>query len=114
MDWGAFVAVGLAVAGGLVGYGVLRQKVANLASYVADQDAKIDRLAVALEKATSVGQQVALLQQSTESGHTLLRTEQHAANNLLNEKLDRVAGEVRSFMQGQASGGQSRRAVKAG
>jgi hypothetical protein len=114
VDWGAIGSVAgvglllLAIAGGLIGYGVLRNKVATVIARQNKADERMDRLESAIERATHVGNQVDLLRQSTESQHTLLRTEASAANNLLTAKLDVVAAEVRSFMQGQASMGRAR------
>ena len=114
LDWSALGSVAgvgllvLAIGGIAVGYGVLRNKVANVTARQNKADERMDRLESAIEKATHVGNQVDLLRQSTESQHTLLRTEANAAQNLLTAKLDVVAAEVRSFMQGQASMGRAR------
>lgn len=114
LDWGAVGSIAgigllvLAIGGIAVGYGVLRNKVANLAARQSKADERMDKIETAVEKATHVGNQVDLLRQSTESQHLLLRTEANAAQNLLTAKLDVVAAEVRSFMHGQASMGQAR------
>ena len=118
MDWvvvagvAALVAIVCAIVGPAVSYGVLRNKVANVTARQNKADDRMDKLDNAIDQATKIGAQVDLLRQSTESQHTLLRTEANAAQNLMTAKLDVVAAEVRSFMHGQASMGQLRAAAK--
>lgn len=112
VDWSAVTAIAtvvgvlVVIAGGLIGYGVLSQRVRGLGEHAAKQDKRMDEMDTMVREALNIGSKVDLLSQRTDGAHTLLLTKLEASDKLTGSKLDGLAGEVRSFMQGQASAGQ--------
>ena len=104
-DWtgaaGQYIASGFSAAVALVSYGMLRQKVKDLDVRTGKNTERIDDLA-------SVKASVDLLAQSVDHGHTLIRTEAKAAQDLAAQTMDGLRSELRAFLQGQASAGQAR------
>ena len=116
MDWnaiGAFAALGmnaLLIAGGLIGYGRLQSQVTTLRESQKEDRERMDRMETAIKEAASVGSKVELLSVETKASHKMLELAQDASAKLLNQKMDGVLGEVRSFVAGQAAAGMARSA----
>jgi hypothetical protein len=108
IDWvaaGAIGTAGSALLAAGISWGVLRNRVATHAVRLDEGDKRMDRMEEAITSSQKIGNQVDLLAQRTDSGHALLKQQQEASDRLLSTKMDGVMGEVRSFMQGQASMG---------
>jgi hypothetical protein len=82
----------IALIGVAASYGVLRQQVKDITMRQDRQDEAMDKMAGAIEKATSVGNQVELLAERSKGDQALIL-----------EKFEGLRGEVRSFMQGRES-----------
>lgn len=107
-DWAALTAIGgaaISLFGVGVSWGVLRNRLATHATRLNEGDKRMDRMEEAITRAANIGNAVGLLSQRVESGHELLTQRQESGAQLLNSKMESVLGEVRSFIQGQASAG---------
>lgn len=114
-DWtggvASWIASGVALAGALISHGMSRQKVNDLAHRADKQDERMDGMARTIDSLAAVGNQVALLRQGTEAAHTLLLSQQAAAQAMSAERFEGLRGEVRAFMQGGAA---ARRTARTG
>lgn len=115
VDWdmaGVIIAAAVPTLGAVVGYGILQQRVKGMERETGEKftahDKRLEKVETAVDGIHDVKSAVELLRKSTEGSHELLLSKQQASADLLTEKFTQVAGEVRSFMQGQASAGARR------
>lgn len=86
----------LALGGAAAAFGVIRQKVKELAI-------RVDHHGEQIEKLSDMKSSVELLAANTQNAHALLLQKQGSTEQLLAERFEGLRAEVRSFMQGQVA-----------
>ena len=102
MDWPAIASVtmaALALAGAAIGYGALRQKVADLLTRMDGQDQKIEKVTDALGSVSDLRGEVRTFAAKTDGSHALLLEKVQNMAELVAERLDGLRREIDGHRQ---------------
>lgn len=86
-------------------FGGLRQKVRNMQAEQAKFEERLCTVEEAVIRATDVKNDVNMLRQQVEAGQKLAAATAQGSSDLINEKVEGLGREVRTFLQGMSAAG---------